>query len=45
MTPKQVEELVQTAEKCCVVLHTLKSGVDVAFQLDAGEDGDAAERV
>ena len=45
VTPRQVEELVQTAEKCCVVLHTLRSGVDVAFQLDAGEDGDAAERV
>lgn len=45
VTSKQVEGLVQTAERCCVVLHTLKSGVDVSFQLDVGEDGDAAGRV
>jgi len=45
VTPKQVEGLVQTAEQCCVVLDTLKNGVDVAFQLDAGEEADAAEQV
>ena len=43
VTTKQVEDLVQMAEKCCVVLHTLKNGVDVAFQLDAGEEADAAK--
>jgi organic hydroperoxide reductase OsmC/OhrA len=43
VTTKQVEDLVQMAEKCCVVLHTLRNGVDVAFQLDAGEEADAAK--
>lgn len=43
VTPKQVEGLVQMAEKCCVVLQTLKSGVDLAFQLDAGEEADGAQ--
>lgn len=42
---KQVEELVRTAERCCVVLQTLKNGVDVAFRLDAEEEGPAAQRV
>jgi uncharacterized OsmC-like protein len=45
VSPKQVEELVQTAERCCVVLQTLKNGVDVTFHLDAEEDGEAAQRV
>jgi uncharacterized OsmC-like protein len=45
VTPKQVEGLVQMAEQCCVVLQTLKNGVDVAFQLDAGEEAEVAERV
>jgi uncharacterized OsmC-like protein len=44
VTPKQVERLVQMAETCCVVLHTLKNGVDVAFQLDAGKEADAGWR-
>jgi uncharacterized OsmC-like protein len=39
---KQVEGLVQMAEKCCVVLQTLKNSVDVAFQLDAGEETDCS---
>ena len=42
VTPEQVQGLVQTADKCCVVLQTLKNGVEVAFQLDAGEEADAA---
>ncbi len=45
VSPSQVEELVQTAERCCVVLQTLKNGVDVDFRVDAGEDGGAAQRV
>jgi len=45
VTSKQVEGLVKMAETCCVVLHTLKNGVDVAFQLNVGEEADAAERV
>jgi uncharacterized OsmC-like protein len=35
---KQVQGMVQLAEQCCVVLQTLKNGVDVAFQLDVGEE-------
>jgi uncharacterized OsmC-like protein len=42
VSPKQVEGLVQMAEQCCIVLRTLKNGVDVAFQLDAGETVEAA---
>ena len=42
---ERVEKLVQTAEQCCVVLNTLKDGVDVALQVDVGEEGDAAERL
>ena len=45
VTLMQVEGLVQTAERCCVVLQTLKNGVDVAFKLDAEEGGEAAQRV
>jgi uncharacterized OsmC-like protein len=45
VTPKQVKELVRMAEQCCVVLDTLKNGVDVAFQLDAGEEAETASRV
>ena len=45
VSPKQVEELVQMAEQCCVVLQTLKNGVDVAFQLDVRETAEAAQRV
>lgn len=33
----QVEELLQLAERCCVVFQTLKHGVDVAFQLDVAK--------
>ena len=44
VTPARVEALVRTAERCCVVLQTLKNGVDVAFQLDAGEGAETAER-
>jgi len=42
VTSKQVEGLVQMAEKCCVVLQTLKNGVDVAFQLNGGDEADSA---
>jgi uncharacterized OsmC-like protein len=42
VSPKQVEDLVQLAEQCCIVLQTLKNGVDVAFQLDAGEEAETA---
>jgi len=42
VSPKQVEKLVQLAEQCCIVLQTLKNGVDVAFQLDARTEADAA---
>jgi uncharacterized OsmC-like protein len=42
VTRRQVEGLAQTAERCCVVLQTLKNGVEVAFQLDAGDEIDAA---
>ena len=42
VTSEQVEGLVQMAEKCCVVLHTLRNGVDMAFKLNAGEESDAA---
>jgi uncharacterized OsmC-like protein len=43
-TPERVEELVQLAEQCCVVLQTVKNGVDVAFQLDTGEPAEAAQQ-
>ena len=36
VSAKQVVGLVQMAEQCCVVLQTLKNGVDLSFQLDAG---------
>jgi uncharacterized OsmC-like protein len=42
VSPNQVEGLVQMAEQCCLVLQTLKSGVDVAFQLNAGGKADVA---
>ena len=45
VTTKQVEGLVHTAERCCVVLQTLKNGVDVAFRLNAGDEAEAASRV
>jgi uncharacterized OsmC-like protein len=45
VTPTQVEAVVRTAEQCCVVLHTLKNGVDVAFQLEAGGTVEATGRV
>jgi uncharacterized OsmC-like protein len=45
VTAKQVEGLVQTAERCCVVLQTLKNGVDVALRLNAGDEAEAASRV
>ena len=34
---KRVEELVQTAERCCVVLHTLRSGVEVVVRSTTSE--------
>lgn len=37
VSPKQVEGLVQLAEQCCVVLQTVKNGVDVALELETGE--------
>ncbi len=37
VSPKKVEELVQMAEQCCVVLETLKNGVDVSLQLETEE--------
>ena len=45
VSPKQVEKLVQLAEQCCIVLQTLKNGVDVAFQLDVRETAEATQRV
>jgi len=34
---QKVEEMVQLAERCCVVLQTLRNGVDVALQLNLEE--------
>lgn len=42
VTHRKVEELVQMAEKCCVVAQTLNHGVDVAFHLNDGEGTDTA---
>jgi len=36
VSPEQVEELIQMAERCCVNLQTLKRGVEVALQVDVG---------
>ena len=42
VTLKQVGRLVQMAEQCCVVLHTLKRGVDVACKPDVRGETEAA---
>jgi uncharacterized OsmC-like protein len=43
ISAKRVEELVQMAEQCCVVLQTVKNGVDVSLELDAGETAEATQ--
>jgi len=45
VSSKQVQELLQLAERCCVVLQTVKNGVDVTFQLDTAETAEATQRV
>ena len=44
VSPRQVEELVKTAEHCCVVLQTLKNGVEVNLQLEVGSTAEAVHR-
>lgn len=43
VSAKQVVGLVQMAEQCCIVLQTLKNGVDLSFQLDAGTTPEGTE--
>jgi uncharacterized OsmC-like protein len=45
VAPKQVEGLVQMAEQCCVVLQTLKNGVELALQVDVGKPLEAIHGV
>jgi len=45
VSPKQVEGLVQLAEQCCVVLQTVKNGVDVALQLETEEPAETTQPV
>jgi uncharacterized OsmC-like protein len=45
VTLKKVEGLVQMAEQCCVILQTLRNGVDVAFQLKVAREAESASRI
>ena len=37
VSPEQVDELIQMAERCCVNFQTLKNGVEVALLVDIGK--------
>lgn len=44
VSPQQVEELMQMAERCCVNFQTLKDGVELALQLDVGAPAESEEK-
>jgi uncharacterized OsmC-like protein len=43
ISSKRVEDLVEVAEQCCVVLQTLKHGVAVSLHLDSAQTAEATQ--